>query len=481
VQLGDEPRHDSSAAQDPSPQVVLTARERFLTTSMKIALALYGVFAITFSYFQVKGDGVIYFNLLRRYFGEHLPEGAVAYQFGSALWNAPFFLVGKLLASLFGNQPKIFHVSFEEIAITFAANAALLLTLYLGWRILEELGLPRHAGVLFLTVFGTPLFFYVIFDPSGKHAADTLVLTAATYAFMRTTTSSTGIRTALALGALAGWSINIRWVNVVFFVVLALSLALAGRARHALAGAGVACAVALAIFALPALRGIPYLIPSYFPPDQSGAIHLAAAPGTLAAPAPFDPQEEYDDPLKNFDATIPLMMLFSEHRGLFLWTPLTAFAVLGFVLALVRLRNTRMLRAFLLPLSLAALALLGSHVIWAQWDGGFAFSQRFLTGLFPIYLIGIAELVRRVRYPIYPVLVGAAVFSLWLAFVRDNGYDGISERDGVGRVVEAGWESRRQVRLYIQDDAKARWVYLWGLVEGRDSKCINEPPGTTEC
>ena len=40
-----------------------------------------------------------------------------------------------------------------------ASNAAVVLTLYLGWRILRELELPRGPAVLLLTLFGTPLFY----------------------------------------------------------------------------------------------------------------------------------------------------------------------------------------------------------------------------------------------------------------------------------------------------------------------------------
>src|SRR5688500_6244176 len=75
--------------------------ERFFDVRMKLALALYGLFALTFSYFQVRGDAQLYFNLLRRFFGEE-PDFAYAYQFGSALWYVPFFLVGKAFGILFG-------------------------------------------------------------------------------------------------------------------------------------------------------------------------------------------------------------------------------------------------------------------------------------------------------------------------------------------------------------------------------------------
>jgi len=106
------------------------------------------------------------------------------------VWNTPFFLIGKSLGIAFGFQPENFHVSFEEISITLATNIAFVLIMCLGWRILKELELPRGPAVLFLTVFGTPLFYSIVFDPAGKHTVDTLVLTAAIYAFLKCKSNS---------------------------------------------------------------------------------------------------------------------------------------------------------------------------------------------------------------------------------------------------------------------------------------------------
>ena len=96
-----------------------------------------------------------------------------------------------------------------------------------------------------------------------------------------------------------------------------------------------------------------------------------------------------------FDPLVPFKMLFTLKRGMFLWTPLTAFAVVGFVLLARRdLRH----RWYLIGLGVSAVALLCIHSIWGNfWAGGSSFSSRFLASLFPLYLIGAAELVRRRR------------------------------------------------------------------------------------
>ena len=426
--------------------------DRFLTRPMGVALAIYGLFAVTFSAFQVHGDSLVYFNLLRRFFGEQ-PDFAFAYQFGSDVWNWPFFLVGKALGAVFGFEPKIFHVSFEEISMTVATNAAFVLTLYLVWRLLRELDLPRGPGVLFLTAFGSPLFYYVVFDPASKHAVDTLILSGSALALLYILRDG-GMRTALVLGALAGVSLNTRYVNVAFFFVLGVALALRRRREFAVA-IPAAAAVGGVVFALPALRGISYFVPSYFPKSQAFAIGATPIVGDTT------------NPLNGFDPLIPFKMLFSLHRGLFLWTPLTAIAVVGFALVLRRRRDD-VRQMFVWTLGLAAVALLCVHAIWGQWDGGFAYSTRFLTGLFPLFAIGIAELRRRVGRPLFLVLVPCVAWSVVIAFSHNIGYDRVSARDGINRVAQATYTGRVALRHRIDRRAKDRWRYLWGLAHGRD-------------
>jgi hypothetical protein len=426
---------------------------------MAVGLAIYGVFALTFAHFQITGDALVYFNLLRRYFGEKT-DFAFAYQFGNDLWNLPFFLVGKGLSEIFGATPHMFHVSFEEISITVATQVAFVLTLYFGWRLLRELDLPATTTVLFLTAFGSPLFYYVIFEPAMKHAVDTLVMTAATLVTLRIYTKGTD-RQAIALGALVGLSVNIRLINCAFFVVIAGALALYRR-RALAVGAVTALIVGPAIFALPAVRGISYFRPSYFPKSAVRRIALGEHPiiaGTT-------------NPLNGFDPTIPLKMLFSDRRGLFVWTPLTAFAVIGFILLLRAARNDAR-RPFLLTLMAASVALLVGHVPWAEWDGGWSFSSRFLTALFPFFLVGVAGLRRYWGARVYPILAICVAWSMLLASVHVVGYDGLNAGQTATDMVRVYSRAPEAFQHKIDKRATERWRYLWGLLHGEDPMHVN--------
>jgi hypothetical protein len=440
--------------------------ERFLSWPMGLALVCYSAFAVTFASFQVKGDGLVYFNLLRRYFGEH-PDFAFAYQFGSDVWNTPFFLVGRGLGAIFGFQPTIFHVSFEEISITAATQAAFVLTLYLGWRLLRELDLPRGPAVLFLTTFGSPLFYYVVFDPAMKHAVDTLVLTAATLFLLRVFTRRHD-RDAIVLGALVGLSLNIRYVNVAFFFAVACALAITRRRALAIGLASAAVAGGV-IFALPALRGISYFVPSYFP--KSSALGGAPTISRYALGAHAFVADT-SNPFNGFSALTPLKMLFSAQRGLFIWTPLTAVAVLGILWAFRRVeRDERW--TFRWTLVAASTSLLLAHSIWGFWNGAFSFSTRFLTALFPLFLIGIADLRLRVGARIYPLLCACAAWSLLLAFVHLVGYDGINAGDTAFKTAHVFVREPGNITTKVQRRATDRWSYLWALTHGRDPEHVH--------
>jgi hypothetical protein len=266
------------------------------------------------------------------------------------------------------------------------------------------------------------------------------------------------------LGALAGLSLNIRWVNFTFFLVVACFLAVR-RPRAMVIAAATAVVVGPVIFALPALRGISYFYPTYFPePSAVSRVAIASSQhvGNVA------------NPLNGFDPVTPLKMLVSSHRGLFVWTPLTALAVAGFVLCLLRTKAGDR-RSFLWTLLAGFGALLAAHSIWGFWDGAFSFSSRFLTALFPLFLIGVAELRRRIGPLVYIPLTLCVAWSLMLALVHVVGYDGITAGDGVGKTVRVIDRTHGQLRHKVRVKATDRWVYLWALMHGEDPKHVHGP------
>jgi hypothetical protein len=318
--------------------------------------------------------------------------------------------------------------------------------------------------VLLITLFGSPLFYYAVFQPSYKHAVDVLFATLFAFLLLRATEGADR-RLLLALGACLGVMVTIRYVNVAFFAGVLTAFLVRRQPRAAGTVALAMLVTALAVVSLPGLRGI-----RYSQPPQSAAVAAPLEAGLLPNRLEHPCREVYlahrlslTQCLRNrlgveVAPRVPVLMLVSVRRGLFLWTPLTLVAAFGFAL-LYRRRPDR--RAFLAGMLAATAALVLIHGIWGGfWWGGFSFSQRFLCALFPFFLLGVAEIVRRFGRAGWAVLAVCAVFSIFVAFNLYVGYKGESERDGIDTIVRlytSGERTPPQLIRLIGRHAWARW------------------------
>lgn len=432
---------------------------RFLSPRMLACLGAYLFIALSFTEARVTNDGEVYYRFMQRLVGENV--AGYAYQFGIVIWNLPFYLAGRLLGATLGRD-SVGALPLGELSVAIAAHAAVLVIFYLSWRLLREFQLPARPEVILLTVFGTPLFYYAVFQPSYKHAVDTLAICLMFFLLLRAAESPRSLMLCVAIGAVLAISINVRYANV---ALLAGPLYLFLRSREFRAAytvISVAVAGAALILAVPLLRGIPYGLP---PEESIGAPHVQSV-RTLASVA-ADPKPSSQDIVGGvqFDPLAPVKMLFTLERGLFLWTPLCFFGTIGFALLL---RREIRQRRFLVALSISCLSLLLVHSLWgAFWTGGYSFSQRFLTGVFPLFLLGVGELIRRARWSVVPVLASCVAFAFVVAIYHRYGYDGVSERDGLDRIYEffrseetVGelWNDRIEQRIRDRWSAYADWA-----------------------
>jgi len=425
-------------------------------------VAFYLLFVVTFASFRVNNDGLVYYNVLRRLLGEHVPD-AYSREFGAALFNVPFYAAARAIRGL-TPLDSAFGAPLGEVSITVASAAAVVLTLYLGWRILGELDLPNGPAVLLITLFGSPLFYYAVFQPSYKHAVDVLFATLFAFLLLRAT-ERTDRRTLLAVGACLGVMVTIRYVNVAFFVGVLVAFLIRRQPRAVGTVALATVVTVLLVLSLPSVRGI-----RYSQPPQAAAHSAPLEAGLLPYHLEHPCREYYlaqrlslTQCLRNrlgveLAPRAPLQMLFSVRRGLFLWTPLTLVAAFGFAL-LYRRRPDR--RAFLAGILAAAVALVLIHAIWGGfWWGGFSFSQRFLSALFPFFLLGVAEIVRRFGRVGWAVLAVCTVFSMFVAFNLFVGYKGESEQDGIDTVFQLygnGERTPSQLVRLVGRHAWERW------------------------
>ena len=395
------------------------------------ALGLFALFSLNFGSYKVFGDGELYYSFDQRLFGDI--SGGTAYNFGTGLLNAPFYGVGKLAEALGVSGPD--GASATAAAITIAAIAYVLLALLACLWLLQELGLTNRALALGLAVFGSPLWYYASFSASYSHGADAVVVAAAFCALLLVWRASSAQRVA-TLGALLGLAVTVRPANAALVGGCLLGL-FAFRNRGDAVRAG---AVSVATF------GLLLLIPLTFDLPLN-----ARADGTIIGSAEDSFRGSYTGDIFGFAPLTPLKMLFSEHRGLFVWTPLTLLALVGYV-RLMR-RSPRDEARYLLALGLGGLALLLAHVTLVFWDGGWSFSMRYLAALLPIYAIGVAALLQEtLRRGRVPVRVALAVATGWAVFVGMNhAFGAMSQPDGALRAASAYVEGDRSAGDFFDD------------------------------
>jgi hypothetical protein len=397
-------------------------------------LALYTLFALNFGAYRVFGDGEMYFSFDQHLFGDR-PDGT-AYNFGTGILNAPFYAVGKVGDAVGLHSPH--GGSLTAPMITLASIAYVLLAAWSCMWLVRQLDLPARGLAVCLAVFGTPIWYYGSFSPSYSHATDTFVLTAAACVLLLVWRGG-GVRVELLLGALFGLSLAVRPANAGFVAGVVLALACFRRWRTVAATSGATAAAFGLLVLLPYLMGLPL---------------NKRLDGTVIGSAHDSFRGSYTGKIFGFAPLTPIRMLFSDHRGLFIWTPATAIAVIGIVLLL---RRRFADRGYVVALCAGAVTLLLSHVSLVFWDGGWSFSMRYLAALLPLYAIGIAAVLNAVdgRWRTVAVsgLVVATLWSVWLG--TNHAFGGMGQGSGASRSVTLYTDGTKTPGDYLRN----LWAY----------------------
>jgi hypothetical protein len=109
-----------------------------------------------------------------------------------------------------------------------------------------------------------------------------------------------------------------------------------------------------------------------------------------------------------------LEVLFDPGHGLFFWTPLLLFAVVGLVLAIGR-PGTADTRAISVLLALGLLTQIWINGCIESWSQAGAFGSRRFVGVTLVFAWGLATLLHRLRPRLGPAPLAAAVavFAWW--------------------------------------------------------------------
>lgn len=381
------------------------------------ALGLFAAFALNFGAYRVFGDGEQYFSFLERLFG--VREEGSGYNFGVGLMNAPFYaaaFVAEKAGLAAGGH------SITQAAITIASITWLLVAGIVTLCFLDRMNLPRRGVAVAAALLGTPAWYYASFSPSYSHAADAgaFALAAAGVWWLW---HREDLLPRLAAGGAMGLAVAVRPFNAGVVAGCVLALVAYRRYRDAVL-TGVAAVAAFALLAtVPLALGLG--LTSRFDGTSVSAGSVGLAPLS------------------------PLRMLFSLHRGLFVWTPVTLLAVIGLVLLLRGRRE----RPFLVTLAAMGSGLLLMHVALDWWDGGWSFSMRHLAAPVVLYGVGVAGFLAAVRRPLAVTAVVAA--TCWSVFLGMNHAFGASQQDGADEIAGRTISGDRTPR----DLADLTWSY----------------------
>ena len=303
---------------------------------------------------------------------------------------------------------------------SFAVGAAGLWALLLHLRTRFS---PAVSGTAVVLLFGaTPLFWYMVYEPSMTHAASFGFAALFAVASARWVPAGATPRQSLVLGALIGLAFAARSQEVLFALLPAL-LVLAGpapwreRVTRALTLAGWAFLGALPFLLLQALHS--YVLFTRYEYQLLG-------------------QGGYFNPWHSRW----LDTLFSSWHGFFSWTPVAYVAALGTV-AYLR-REWRWATAGLVILFLTAWV----NGATADWAAGWSFGGRrfssVLVLLAPGLALAIESAVRRPLVALAPLVVAALWWNHLLMVQYTAGMLPKDEPVSFGRVV------RQQADLYTR-------------------------------
>jgi hypothetical protein len=304
---------------------------------------------------------------------------------GPALLWLPFFAVTWMLGTLlnaagFAVDMNPFGLWFQYGVMLAGPVCAVLALAVLG-RLLARLRLasvsaPRLS--LALLLFASPLYYYAVFEPSMSHVYDLLVFVVYLLAVLRW--AERGRWSDLAVLSLAGGLfILVRAQNAATVGLFSLVLFfLRAEPGPDAAPAPIRLGRRLAASALPFLLGVlPILALNRY--LYGGAFVVEGAGNSLD---PLHPKV--------------LEVLFSARNGLFSHHPLLLAGLAGFVWLLAS-PPAGLPRWFLGTLLGAFLVQVWVNASTHDWWGGHSFGQRRLLSSLPLFALGLAFLLEKVR------------------------------------------------------------------------------------
>jgi len=287
------------------------------------------------------------------------------YPIGVAILLVPFFLLGHLLTVVFGGQLNGWSFFYQYSAF-FGGITYFLLGLIFLKRILKEHFSPKVVlFTMVAIVFGTNLFNYATYENIFSHVYSFFLITFLAYLTPKWL-SEMDLKYSLAIGTNVGFIVLVRQTNVIF-VLLPL------------------------FYGVESLKGLKDRVMTFF--KYWKVILISIISSVLI----FLPQilywkfasghwltSSYEGEGFSFLRPQIFNVLFSVGKGLFFWSPILIFAVIGMFLLRKSARKYFVASIFVLILQIYLIS------SWWCWEFGWSFGHRAFIDSFGIFAIGLA-------------------------------------------------------------------------------------------
>lgn len=287
--------------------------------------------------------------------------------------NALFWIPGLSISKIFNNSLPVNdyylvfngHTIYDGIAILTTATILTFVSIVLIFKVLRRLGFSeRNAFIsIFAVYISQYIFAYLYYYPSYSHIYELFSASLLIYLFQRTILHDGRVYEFL-LGFTIGLLTLTRVVDIVVVIPFILYLLLNRRFKTVL---------------LTILGGIPtaliffyYNFSVYGSPFSLG--YTSDRGGVLS--------------VENFNL---FNLLFSDVRGLFIWSPLILISIAGLIY------GAKKNRAIYIPSIVSVILIFGVYSFWPNWWGGDSIGQRFFIVLAPIFILGTSSALQYIN------------------------------------------------------------------------------------
>lgn len=326
---------------------------------------------------------------------------------GPAILWSPFFLVahaGVLIARALGSQIPADGFSFPyRTAMAFASALYGFLGLLLAFRLARHYVAVWCAWLATLAVWSaTSLPVYMYFNPSWSHAISAFMVAVFLYLWHKTRSNRSTAQWFL-LGVVTGLMLDVYYPNALVLMVLAVEAlrqyAATFRRRE---NSGPSVVRLLTNHLLFAASAVTCFLPTFI------AHHIIYGNSLESGYIPLR-QWLWRSP-------VLLQVLFSTNHGLFAWTPIILFSIVGLLLFW---RREHMVGGSFLA---AAIAFYLFIACYPDWAGISSYGNRFFVSLTLVFVVGLAVFLDAIshgfanrRAAIATASIVLAAFTLWNA------------------------------------------------------------------